>query len=75
MISAPGIGYQEEIAPTLKATASGNMMPSILCLTGHGGQRMDITTDMTPTLRARYKLYLLTAAPEGGSRLQFPRGQ
>lgn len=31
--SAAGtIGYQEEIAPTLKGTASGNMMPSVLCL-------------------------------------------
>lgn len=56
--SAGGIGYQEEIAPTLKATASGNMMPSILCLTGHGGQRMDITTDMTPTLRAQMGVHL-----------------
>ncbi len=56
--SAGGIGYQEEIAPTLKATASGNMMPSILCLTDHGGQRMDITTDMTPTLRAQMGVHL-----------------
>ena len=56
--SAGGIGYQEEIAPTLKATASGNMMPSILCLTDHGGQRMDLTTDMTPTLRAQMGAHL-----------------
>lgn len=56
--SAGGIGYQEEIAPTLKATASGNMMPSILCLTDHGGQRMDLTTDMTPTLRAQMGVHL-----------------
>lgn len=56
--SAGGIGYQEEIAPTLKATASGNMMPSILCLADHGGQRMDITTDMTPTLRAQMGVHL-----------------
>ena len=56
--SAGSIGYQEEIAPTLKATASGNMMPSILCLTDHGGQRMDLTTDMTPTLRAQMGAHL-----------------
>ena len=30
--SAGGIGYQEEIAPTLKGTASGNMMPTVLCV-------------------------------------------
>ena len=31
--SAAGtIGYQEELSPTLKASASGNMMPSVLCL-------------------------------------------
>ena len=34
------------------------MMPSILCLTDHGGQRMDITTDMTPTLRAQMGVHL-----------------
>ena len=28
--SAGGIGYHEELAPTLKGTASGNMMPSVL---------------------------------------------
>ena len=56
--SAGNIGYQEEIAPTLKAAASGNMMPSILCLTDHGDQRMDLTTDMTPTLRAQMGVHL-----------------
>ena len=67
--SAGGIGYQEEIAPTLKATASGNMMPSILCLTDHGGQRMDITTDMTPTLRAQMGVHmpLICLNDQGGS--------
>ena len=50
--SAGGIGYHEELAPTLKAAPSGNMMPSVLCLTDHGGQRMDLTQNMTPTLRA-----------------------
>jgi DNA (cytosine-5)-methyltransferase 1 len=34
--AAGGIGYQEEIAPTLKAAESGtNMVPSILCLNDH----------------------------------------
>lgn len=35
--SAGSIGYQEEISPTLKATAGGNMMPTILCLNDQGG--------------------------------------
>lgn len=56
--AAGSIGYQEEVSPTLKAAASGNMMPSILCLTDHGGQRMDFTTDMTPTLRAQMGAHL-----------------
>ena len=50
---AGSIGYQEEVAPTLKSGQSGSMMPSVFCLNDHGGQRMDLTTDMTPTLRAQ----------------------
>lgn len=53
--SAGTIGYQEERAPTLKASASGNMMPSILCLNDQGGQRMDLSLDHTGTLRADEK--------------------
>ena len=56
--SAGGIGYHEELAPTLKAAPSGNMMPSVLCLTDHGGQRMDLTQNMTPTLRAQMGAHL-----------------
>lgn len=52
--SAGGIGYQEECAPTLKATESGtNMVPSVLCLNDQGGSVMDCTEDMTGTLRAQ----------------------
>lgn len=54
--AAGGIGYQEEIAPTLKAAESGtNMVPSILCLNDQGGQRMDLSVDITGTLRADEK--------------------
>ena len=53
--SAGTIGYQEERAPTLKASASGNMMPSILCLNDQGGERMDVSLDHTGTLRADEK--------------------
>ena len=49
-----GIGYQEECAPTLKASESGtNMVPSVLCLNDQGGNRMDVTEDITATLRAQ----------------------
>ena len=56
--SAGSIGYHEELAPTLKGSSSGNMMPSVLCLTDHGGQRMDLTENMTPTLRAQMGVHL-----------------
>jgi DNA (cytosine-5)-methyltransferase 1 len=51
--SAGGIGYQEECAPTLKATASGSMMPSVLCLNDQGGSRMDVSEGVTATLRSQ----------------------
>ena len=51
--SAGSIGYQEEIAPTLKAAASGNMMPSILCLNDQGGKVMECSKDVSGTLRAQ----------------------
>ena len=51
---AGGIGCREECAPTLKASESGtNMVSSILCLNDQGGSRMDITENMTATLRAQ----------------------
>ncbi len=96
--SAGSIGYQEEVAPTLKAAASGNMMPSVLfgaparaqqsgsrgerrssemselppqggsegygacddammpsvlCLNDQGGQIMELSEDVSGTLRAQ----------------------
>lgn len=51
--SAGGIGYQVEVAPTLKGTASGNMMPTVLCLNDQGGQIMEVTENVTGTLRAQ----------------------
>lgn len=51
--SAGSIGYQEELAPTLKAAPSGNMMPSILCLNDQGGQMMELSKDISGTLRAQ----------------------
>ena len=52
--SAAGtIGYQEEVSPTLKGTASGNMMPSVLCLNDQGGSVMEYSEDVAGTLRAQ----------------------
>ena len=51
--SAGSIGYHESVAPTLKAGASGNCMPSVLCINDQGGQVMEISKGMTGTLRAQ----------------------
>ena len=51
--SAGSIAYSEQIAPTLKGSASGNCMPSILCLNDQGGSVMDCSEDVTGTLRAQ----------------------
>ena len=52
--SAGGIGYQEEVAPTLKAAESGtNQVPSVLCLNDQGGSVMDCSEDVSATLRAQ----------------------
>lgn len=51
--AAGSIGYQEEVSPTLKASASGNMMPSILCLNDQGGSVMECSEDVSGTLRAQ----------------------
>jgi len=51
--SAGGIGYSEEITPTLKGTASGNCMPTVLCLNDQGGSVMECSEDKVGTLRAQ----------------------
>ena len=51
--SAGGIGYSEIVTPTLKGSASGNCMPSVLCLNDQGGQRMDLNENLSGTLRAQ----------------------
>ena len=50
---AGSIGYSESVAPTLKGTASGNCMPSVLCLNDQGGSVMECTEDITGTLRSQ----------------------
>lgn len=52
--SAGGIGYSEEISPTLKAAESGtNMVPSVLCLNDQGGSFMNCSENITGTLRSQ----------------------
>lgn len=51
--SAGGIGYSEQVTPTLKGTASGNCMPSVLCLNDQGGSVMEYSEDISGTLRAQ----------------------
>lgn len=50
--TAGSIGYAEECAPTLKGSAGGSCMPSVLCLNDQGGKIMDCTEDISGTLRA-----------------------
>ena len=50
---AGSIGYTEELAPTLKASPGGNMMPSVLCINDQGGKIMNISRDCVGTLRAQ----------------------
>lgn len=51
--SAGGIGYREDVAPTLKAGGSGNSMPTVLCINDRGGARMDVAADIRGTLRSQ----------------------
>ena len=44
-----GIGYEEEKSPTLRA---GVVPAALLCLNDQGGNRMDVTKEVTNTLRA-----------------------
>lgn len=69
---AGGIGYQEECSPTLKASESGsNMVPSILCLNDQGGDRMDVTENITATLRAQMDGHppLVLGSQQGGAEI------
>lgn len=51
--SAGSIAYNETISPTLKGSASGNCMPSVLCINDQGGKIMECSKDVTGTLRAQ----------------------
>ena len=51
--SAGSIAYSEQIAPTLKGSASGNCMPSVLCLNDQSGSIMECSENISGTLRAQ----------------------
>ena len=70
--TAGGIGYQEELAPTLKAAESGtNMVPSVLCLNDQGGGAMGCSEDVSGTLRAQEHGHqpLILATRQGGKEI------
>ena len=69
--AAGSIGYHKEIAPTLKGSASGNMMPSVLCLNDQGGGVMACSEELTGTLRAQEHGHqpLVLATQQGGAEI------
>lgn len=70
--TAGGIGYQEEVSPTLKASESGtNMVPSVLCLNDQGGSVMECGKDVSGTLRAQEHGHqpLVLATQQGGAEI------
>jgi DNA (cytosine-5)-methyltransferase 1 len=68
---ARSIGYEQECSPTLKGSAGGNMMPSIICLNDQGGQRMDISEEYVGTLRSQMDGHvpLVMATQQGGAEI------
>jgi DNA (cytosine-5)-methyltransferase 1 len=69
---AGGIGYQGECAPTLKASESGsNMVPSVLCLNDQGGSIMNVSHNITGTLRAQMDGHppLVLGSQQGGAEI------
>lgn len=68
---AGSIGYSESIAPTLKGTASGNCMPSVLCLNDQGGKIVTCSEDISGTLRVQEHGHqpLVLASQQGGAEV------
>jgi len=69
---AGGISYSEQCAPTLRGTASGNMMPSVLCLNDQGGEVMSCSENISGTLRAQERGHqpLVMATQQGGAEIR-----
>ena len=69
---AGGIGYTEDGSPTLKSAQSGtNMVPAVLCLNDQGGKRMDLSKDVSGSLRSQEKGHqpLVLATQQGGAEI------
>jgi len=69
---AGGIGFSENLSPTLKAVPSGtNMTPSVLCLNDQGGQRMDLSEDICGTLRSQMDGHppIVMGSQQGGAEI------
>jgi DNA (cytosine-5)-methyltransferase 1 len=69
---AGGIGCHEECSPTLKALEScSNTVTSVLCLNDQGGNRMDVTKNITATLRAHMDGHppLVLGSQQGGAEI------
>lgn len=67
-----GVGYDNGIPPKLRAgESSTNMEPSILCLNDQGGKRMDVTENITATLRAQMDGHppLVMGSQQGGAEI------
>lgn len=69
--SAGSIGYSESVAPTLKGSAGGNCMPSVLCLNDQGGSVMDCSEGVAGTLRAQEHSHqpLVLATQQSGAEI------
>ena len=63
--SAGSIAYSEQTAPTLKGSASGNCMPSVLCLNDQGGSIMECSENISGTLRSQEHGHQPLVLPEG----------
>ena len=63
--SAGSIAYSEQIAPTLKGSASGNCMPSVLCLNDQDGSIMECSENISGTLRSQEHGHQPLALSEG----------
>ena len=69
--SAGSIGFCEEVSPTLKGSAGGNCMPSVLCLNDQGGSVMETSEDVTGTLRSQMKGHPPLVFDNHGQSLRF----
>ena len=69
--TAGSVGYSESVAPTVKGTASGSCMPSVLCLNDQGGKIMGYSEDVSGTLRAQEHGHqpLVLASQQGGAEI------